>query len=66
MEPREEAERKTMTVGEFASAFGRYLTESMADAPLRINGRAVTGEMEIRISVRNDTVGVDLSLTEVG
>jgi len=63
-EPRAAREPRTMTVGEFLDALGRYLTESMADAPLRVNGKPVTGEMEILISVRNDEVGVDIKMGE--
>lgn len=73
MEPREDAgawegytvpepvrERSAMTVGDFVRAFGRYLTESVADAPLCINGTPLRHDLEFTISVRNEQVFVDL------
>lgn len=53
-------ERSAMTVGDFVRAFSRYLTESVADAPLCINGTPLRHDLEFTISVRNEQVFVDL------
>lgn len=60
------AARETMTVGRFVEALGKYLTEAVADAELRINGSPVSGDLSFSIAVRNDQTYVDLGTREAG
>ena len=56
-------EKNNMTVGMFLDTFRRCLTESMADAELRVNGVTVE-ELGFDIRVKNERVFVDLLTRE--
>ena len=59
------AARETMTVGRFVEALGKYLTEAVADAELRVNGVTVEA-LGFDIRVENNIPLVNLRTREVG
>lgn len=63
--PQPAREELGVTVARFLDVFHRCLTESMADAELRINGAAVEA-LGFDIRVRNEQVFVDLRTKEAG
>lgn len=65
-QPVRAAERDDLTVGEFLTAFSKYLTETVAAAPLRINGVALHRDMEFSVRVKSELVFVDLRTQEAG
>lgn len=59
------AARETMTVRRFVEALGKYLTEAVADAELRLNGEPV-GVLDFNIRVENNIPLVNLRTREAG